>query len=574
MQKMCSPAESSIKCFFLGPKAENAEALSKEVFYILERWFAWRRERFPSDGKAIPESERSSIEYKNQQQLFHTQIETVMARFEKEIPKFSPRYIGHMFSEFSLPALLGHFITLLHNPNNVSKESSYIGVQFEHEAIRFLCEMLDYPDAAVGHFTSGGTIANLEFLVRAKHRWLTWLSRGWDDADLSFMQASHAGWSAQTKSAINLHELSEVSIARKIEERYHVPFTGPVLLVPENKHYSWIKGSHYFGLGKDGLVTIELDEFGRLSMASLKEKVFECLAQKRPILGVVSVCGSTELGTIDAVSEVNEFLALLKTNKGIHIWHHVDAAYGGFFATLRNHNTSGLNEEQTKSLQDLGSVDSITLDPHKLGYVPYASGAFLCKNPQDYFIHLFNAPYVQFDHELDRGLFTIEGSRSAAGAVSTWLAATCVGFHADGYGKLINRTIGTCHAFEQALRESGLPLLFLGVPKTNILCIAIGSAKDSLSTINLRTFKVFDRLNALNQEKETFFISKTVFSSNFRNLILRLVNENNLQNDSDRLVVLRLTMMNPFLISQHNKVDYIGQFIHTLRGLLDSANYE
>lgn len=565
--KNCPPADSALKCFFLGPQAENAEALSGELNYILTRWFNWRRSKFPEDGQAIPDIERTSEDFLQQQRRFHQQVETVMSRFEKEIPKFSPRYIGHMFSEYSLPALLGHMITLLHNPNNISRESSHVGVEFEREAIAYLCEMLNYPSSGIGHFTSGGTIANLEFLVRAKYRWQTWLGMNWNE-NCSLMSASHKGWMLPVTQGIGLHDFSDVAAARMIEKHYGHEFEGPVVLIPENKHYSWVKGAHYLGLGKEGLVLLPLDRYGRIDVYEFKKKIEQCRKHKRPILGVVSVCGSTELGTIDPIHEVNEHLQQLKVQDDFHVWHHVDAAYGGFFASVTGLKGNSLSAVQLQDLNAMAFSDSITLDPHKLGYVPYASGAFLCRDKENYFMDLFKAPYVQFDGDLDRGLFTIEGSRSAAGAVSTWLTGACIGFDGEGYGKIIDRTVRTCQIFEDRLADSGLPVIFLKNQKTNILCFSIGKKGDSLSAVNEKTNNILKKLEHLNHEKEAFFISKSVLSKNFEAFISRIADENELNVDCSELAVLRLTMMNPFLMSRHSKVDYVNEFISTLSHLL------
>lgn len=40
---------------------------------------------------------------------------------EHSVPFFSPRYAGHMCFETSMPAILGWILTILFNPNNVSK---------------------------------------------------------------------------------------------------------------------------------------------------------------------------------------------------------------------------------------------------------------------------------------------------------------------------------------------------------------------------------------------------------------------------------------------------------------------
>ena len=76
-----------------------------------------------------------------------------------------------MVSELSLPALFGHFATLLHNPNNLSREVARTCSVIEDEAIAMLAAMLGFdPKVARGHFTSGGTVANFEGVWRARYR--------------------------------------------------------------------------------------------------------------------------------------------------------------------------------------------------------------------------------------------------------------------------------------------------------------------------------------------------------------------------------------------------------------------
>lgn len=36
----------------------------------------------------------------------------------------------------------------------------------------------------------------------------------------------------------------------------------------------------------------------------------------------------------------------------------------------------------------------MTIDPHKLGYVPYACGAFLTRDAAAYAVSAFDAPYL------------------------------------------------------------------------------------------------------------------------------------------------------------------------------------
>src|SRR5690606_29173426 len=113
---------------------------------------------------------------------------------------------------------------------------------------------------------------------------------------------------------------------------------------------------------------------------------------------VVSVAGTTELGTFDPIDEVSKLLTTYRDERDLHIWHHVDAAYGGYFCSLDRTTLPKATAKAVKGIQD---SDSITLDPHKLGYVPYASGSLLIRSSPDYFMSPFGAPYVQFQEGTD-----------------------------------------------------------------------------------------------------------------------------------------------------------------------------
>ena len=178
-----------------------------------------------------------------------------------------------------------------------------------------------------------------------------------------------------------------------------------------------------------------------MSLSSLKDSIELARRLQRPIAAVVSVLGTTELGFVDPIQDVQDLLDQYQKEEGLHIWHHVDAAYGGFFASMKA--IKSLRKDLKISFEALSRVNSITIDPHKMGYVPYSSGAFLCCCEKDYFVKPFVAPYVQFQIEKDKGPFTLEGSRSAAGAVATWAYVPFYWFH----GKWVwqhSRAYGSC----------------------------------------------------------------------------------------------------------------------------------
>jgi glutamate/tyrosine decarboxylase-like PLP-dependent enzyme len=67
-----------------------------------------------------------------------------------------------------MPSLLGYFMTMLYNPNNVALEASPLTTVAELKAGEQLCELFGYnidenrKPLAWGHITCDGTVANLE----------------------------------------------------------------------------------------------------------------------------------------------------------------------------------------------------------------------------------------------------------------------------------------------------------------------------------------------------------------------------------------------------------------------------
>lgn len=111
-------------------------------------------------------------------QRYTTLLTDLMSRYN--VPFFSPRYMGHMCFDNSMPATLGYLAAMIHNPNNVAVEASPLTSYIEHCVGQQLCKMLGYrttEDIATaeeakssymykgwGHLTCDGSVANLEAL--------------------------------------------------------------------------------------------------------------------------------------------------------------------------------------------------------------------------------------------------------------------------------------------------------------------------------------------------------------------------------------------------------------------------
>jgi glutamate/tyrosine decarboxylase-like PLP-dependent enzyme len=218
----------------------------------------------------------------------------------------------------------------------------------------------------------------------------------------------------------------------------------------------------------------------------------------------------------------------------------------------------------------MGRSDSITIDPHKLGYVPYACGAFLTPDAEHYAVSAFDAPYLDRP-ELGDGKWssTLEGSRSAAGAAATWLTAETLGFGAEGLGALMASTVGTRQAFEAAVREAVPEARFLPAD-SNIACFLLACPGEALSHSNARTRAVFNYF----QRSPHFAVSKTTLGVDNAALIAHLLAGHGGYDDRPRgegeMLVIRCVFMNPYWSEPSVRHDLLPRFIEELRQALAS----
>ncbi|MCK4920186.1 MAG: hypothetical protein KAS71_04020 [Bacteroidales bacterium] len=378
-----------IKAFFLGPKSENESWLRGEMQSILGHWFRWRQDLFPDDPAAISNEDRMSADFLQQREKLSQNLAHLNEMLRDEIPKYSPRYIGHMVSEISLPAILGHMAALVHNPNNTSKEAARVTLTIEKEAIEMLANMVGYdPDLVKGHFTSGGTVANFEAIWRARFRMDHWISLSLYLAEekgiiFNLMHAAHMGWdkyfdlllcynvSEDDTRRYSLVGSNPFEAAALISKHIHQPYKGPVVLVPGNKHFSWSKGVNIFGLGDSSFWTIPLDNKGRLDVAQLQKLLDKAEMEMRPVMMTVSVTGTTEAGEIDPVDKVQDILDHYKAERGLSIWHHIDAAYAG---------TATILEENRHIINGVEKADSYVFNPHKWMFTNFDCSAYFVKD--------------------------------------------------------------------------------------------------------------------------------------------------------------------------------------------------
>jgi glutamate/tyrosine decarboxylase-like PLP-dependent enzyme len=208
-------------------------------------------------------------------------------------------------------------------------------VRLEHLVLRWLMDLVGYPQGAAGDLTSGGSIANLTGIVTARE--------------------SH-----EIRSAV-------------------IPKT--VVYLSEQAHHSVNKALRIAGLGECVLRTIRLDERFRMDVEDLDKRITEDReAGLRPWL-VVASAGTTDTGAVDpldAIADLAERYAL---------WLHTDGAYGASFM---------LCEQGKKALSGIERSDSLVLDPHKGFFLPFGSGVALVRDGRKMqAAHSYSAHYMR-----------------------------------------------------------------------------------------------------------------------------------------------------------------------------------
>ena len=575
--------DGSKSTLFIGPKGEQGRIFSSLWDHLFSVTMQRRSQRFANDSEWHP---LATTAHDSDQATVLSALEELLGLLREEIHTFSPRYLGHMVSDVSIPALLGHMAMLFENANLASREAAVVGSALETEAINLLANMVGLdPKPARGHFTSGGTLANFEAVWRARYRLDHWLALGvWlkvnGHSNAPLFDWAHCGWSVYHEQ-MKCHDLSEpdllpyssvvmgaLAMSRFAREHFEEEWPEPVLLVPGNKHYSWPKAANIFGLGREAVWSCDLDEKGRLSPDALKAQIGRAEVDGRPIMMVVSVAGTTELGMIDPVDKVADLLDELCEHRGLHIWHHIDAAYGGYFCSVLKGDASSLSAASEAALRAFPRASSLTLDPHKLGFVPYACGAFLVPDANAYLVSNIHAPYLEeiADAKFPSWSTTLEGSRAATGPSAVWLSAKIMPLDSHGHGWFLNKSLSITHMLYDVISRVSPNIRMLDSSDTNVMCFAIAAEGDSLREANRKT----DVVIAHFRESSELSATRTGLTvENYGQLVTRTVAGWDGVLDSDQLTVVRMVVMNPYLDNEAIVQNIKTQLADSLRSALN-----
>ncbi len=492
------------EAWFLGPKAENLDLLRELLDQALAGHAAFRRGFHPEDPAHITDAVKASPGYRAGAERLRQETAGLIEKLRLSAPFASMRYQGHMLWDQALPALVGLFAGLLYNQNNVAAEASPVTTRLEVEVGNDLCRMLGYPvpdDAGVpagavapwGHITSCGTVANIEALwaarnlafagvaLRAAIREVPFLApaRGlevptWDggtarlcDLDtwtlLNLDLDVAAGLPAAlarlgispdaAKEALGAYAVENVGLVGFYRSFMPDVPEPPVFLAPATGHYSWPKAATVLGLGQNALLVQRVDRDARLDLDDVETTLARMLRGRVPVLAVVAVIGSTEESAVDPLAGLLKLRDRFRA-RGLNFAVHADAAWGGYFRTMLREGdaaeadasvpVTAMSPYVEAQYRALGRADSITVDPHKGGYVPYPAGALCYRNAAMRDAVSLRAPVVFHSQtEPTVGVYGIEGSKPGSAAAAVWLAHRVIRPDRSGYGRILGECMWT-----------------------------------------------------------------------------------------------------------------------------------
>lgn len=606
---------------FLGPAGENADIAEKFILEAFRDHVFWRRNFHPQDGPFIREADKRSETYDDSMARLRQELYYLLSRLKQGAPSFSPRYIAHMTTDVTIASTVGYFAAMLYNPNNISEEASPVTTELELEVGRQLSTLVGYGPGSWGHLTSGGSVANLEALwaARALKYFPPSAAMVARALDLKGITVRGADGLERDLQAMGAWELMNVpmdeicalraTLLRRAEQepritdhlnaqslgsqgylRFHRVFEStmgeslpePLLLVPGTKHYSWVKVADLLGMGQHQLLELSIDENYRIDPAQFSAVLSELIAQRVPVLAMVAVLGSTETGSVDALHHLLAAKSEAK-GRGLDFYCHVDGAYGGYATAMFRDDkgswvASSLDEELAASFKALEETDSITIDPHKLGYAPYPAGAIMFADVRvREFLHMA-APYVFYEDEPEHttiGKYIVEGSKPGAAAAAVWLNHRVLPLDNTGYGSLIENTAMAARRLKDAIRSfespNGFKLVPLNDPDLNLVVfVAIPPGVTSLDDLNRFNEELYQRF-AINLDRLVFsydfLLSKTEFElkkygrgvrARLHPSLLPLFEQGH------SLTVLRSTIMNPFVPEMMESHGFFEQLLVAL----------
>ena len=270
----------------LSGSAQSIAAYQDAIEQSTKAVVQWLQQPEMYQGKTVEQlRERINLDFTSQGLGNQAAIERAVEYFLKDsLSVHHPQCVAHLHC----PSLvISQAAEVLINATNQSMDSwdqSPSATIIEVKLIEWLRGQVGYAAGDAGVFTSGGTQSNLMGLMLAR--------------DEFFARQGH---SVQQNGLTG--NLSKIKV-----------------FCSENAHFSVQKNMALMGLGYQSVTLVKTDEFSRMDLTDLADKLAQAKANGEQVLAIVATAGTTDAGAIDPLPEIVAMAAKEQ------IWVHVDAA--------------------------------------------------------------------------------------------------------------------------------------------------------------------------------------------------------------------------------------------------------
>jgi glutamate/tyrosine decarboxylase-like PLP-dependent enzyme len=344
--------------------------------------------RGPVTRDESPSSVRDALDLNGPLPESGTDASTLLQRtaqllFEHSLFNAHPRFFGYITAPPAPIGILGDFLAAAVNANVGAWTLSPAATEIESQTVRWIANLVGYPDDCGGLLVSGGNMANFVCFMAAR--------------------AAKAAWDVREHGAVGANG-QRLRVYASVET------------------HTWIqKTADLAGLGTQSIRWIPTDASLRMDVAALRQHIEADRAAGDVACLVVGTAGSVSTGAVDPLADI----AAICSEYGV--WFHVDGAYGGFAAAL---------PDAPADLRALRLADSVAVDPHKWLYAPLEAGCALVRNNEALrAAFAYHPPYYHFqEHATNYVDYGPQNSRGFR-ALKVWLALKHVG--AAGYRTMI-----------------------------------------------------------------------------------------------------------------------------------------
>lgn len=368
----------------------------------------------------IPDSARSTMKADVPREA--SDLADIYREFAEHVAPYAtgnvhPGFMGWVHGGGTAVGMLAEMLAAALNANLGGRD--HMPIEVERQIVAWMRDLFAFPESASGIFVTGTSMANLMAVLVARTAALGTLAR-----------------------------------------QHGIGNDGALLTAYTSKaaHGCVSRAMDIAGLGTDALRKIGVDADHRIDVAALRAQIaIDREVGFKPFL-VVASAGTVDIGAIDDLKAI----AQLCREEGI--WFHVDGAFGALAI---------LSPELAPMLGGIELADSIALDFHKWGQVPYDAGFLLLRDGEQH-RQAFAQPAAYLSREArglaagaiwpcDLGPDLSRGFR----ALKTWF--TLKTFGTDRLGAVIVRSCALAKYLEaRVLAEPRLELL--APVNLNIVC--------------------------------------------------------------------------------------------------------